>query len=41
MCAHPAVGQQRVDEEEPGEDQDKFVADLELFAIGQRHKPRP
>ena len=37
MCAHSAAGQQRVDDEEPGEDEDEFVADLELLEIGQRH----
>jgi hypothetical protein len=37
MCAHSAAGQQRVDEEEPGEDEDEFVPDLELLEVGQRH----
>jgi hypothetical protein len=32
-----AHGQERVDEEEPGEDEDEFVADLEFLA---NHKPR-
>jgi hypothetical protein len=37
MCAHPAAGQERVDDEQPGEDEDEFVADLELLEVGQRH----
>jgi hypothetical protein len=37
MCARPAAGQERVDDEQPGKDQDKLVADLEFLEIGQRH----
>ena len=37
MCAHPATGQERVDDEQSGKDQDKLVADLEFLEISQRH----